>query len=299
MRRSTNHGKTWGPLELLYEEGGARQVTIGNPCPVVDERTGTIVLPFCRDNDEVFVTTSRDDGRTWSEPKNITPQVKPAKWQWYATGPGAGIQMKRGPHAGRLIIPCDHSQIINARRVMFSHVIFSDDGGATWRVGGKIGRHTDECQVAELASGRLMLNMRNYWGRDGNRHDLANMRAVATSDDGGETWSELAFDKTLIEPVCQASLLAVANPMAEENVILLFSNPATTRVRRNLTVRASFDEGQTWPISRTIDAGPSAYSCLARLPNGQIGLLYERDDYQFLTFLAFDLNEVLESAPSR
>jgi sialidase-1 len=298
LRRSANNGKTWSPVELLYEEGENRPITIGNPCPVVDARTGTIVLAFCRDNDEVFIITSQDDGQTWSKPRDITPQVKPPKWGWYATGPGVGIQLQRGAHAGRLVIPCDHSQVINTRRVMFSHVIFSDDGGETWRVGGKIDRHTDECQVVELADGQLMLNMRNYWGRDGSRPDRANRRAVSTSADGGATWSELSFDATLVEPVCQASLIAVPNPNETGKLLLLFSNPATTNVRRNMTVRVSFDEGKSWPVAREIDAGHSAYSCLAHLPNGQIGLLYERDDYSALRFLAFDLNRLLQPAPT-
>ena len=89
---------------------------------------------------------------------------------------------------------------------MFSHVFFSDDHGTTWSLGGTVDRHTDECQVVELADGELLINMRNYWGRDGGRPDRGGMRAIARSRDGGATWSPLAFDTTLIEPICQASL---------------------------------------------------------------------------------------------
>src|SRR5262245_16190531 len=127
-------------MRLVYEEGGARAITIGNPCPVVDRETGAVWLTFCRDNDDVLVTSSTDDGRTWAVRRRNTERVKPAGWGWYATGPGVGIQLLRGPHRGRLIIPCDHGETIHGRRVMHSHVIFSDDHGRTWDLGGTVGR---------------------------------------------------------------------------------------------------------------------------------------------------------------
>jgi hypothetical protein len=139
----------------------------------------------------------------------------------------------------------------------------------------------------------LLLNMRNYWGRDGKRSDRADRRAVARSTDGGATWSPLEFDATLIEPVCQASLIAVPHPSKPGATVLVFSNPASREARRNMTVRVSLDEGKTWPVSRRIDEGSAAYSSLARLPNGRLGLLYERDDYRKITFteVALDLGD--------
>jgi sialidase-1 len=296
LRRSGDGGKTWGPVELVYEEGGSKSITIGNPCPVVDETTGTIWLPFCRDNDDVFVASSSDDGRTWSAPRKITDQVKKPAWGWYATGPGVGIQLRRGPHVGRLVIPCDHRESIDGRAVMFSHVFHSDDHGRNWQLGGSVERHTDECQVVELPGGELLINMRNYWGRDGKRPDRAAMRATARSRDGGLTWSPLEFDAALVEPVCQASLIALADPRNADAPTLVFSNPASKEARRNMTVRASFDQGRTWPIARSIDPGSAAYSCLARLPDGRIGVLYERDNYARITLATISLDRTHPAA---
>src|SRR6187401_3058994 len=98
LKRSTDNGQTWGKLELIYEEGGEAKVTIGNPCPVVDRDTGVIWLPFTRENDKVFMTSSSDDGQTWTRPREITANVKAADWNWYATGPGNGIQLIHGEH---------------------------------------------------------------------------------------------------------------------------------------------------------------------------------------------------------
>jgi len=290
LKRSTDGGQTWSDQTVVYEEGDGAEITIGNPCPVVDEDTGAVWLPFCRDNRDVLVTRSTDDGLTWSKPIDITKGVKDPGWgRWYATGPGVGIQLRRGPRKGRLVIPCDHRERAKGDWMMHSHVFFSDDHGGTWQLGGSAAPHTDECQVVELSDGRLMINMRNYWGRKGKQSDRGGMRAIAWSDDGGQTWPDLQFDRTLVEPVCQARLLADPSGKGRR---LLFSNPATKKDRVNMTVRLSDDEGKAWSASQVLYPGPSAYSCLAVLPDGTIGCLYERgkrDSYQTITFARFDL----------
>lgn len=285
VRRSSDGGATWGPIELVYEEGGDKKVTIGNPCTVVDTATGTIWLTFCRDNRDVLVSNSTDNGRTWSPPRDITREVKPPDWSWYATGPGVGIQLARGEHRGRLVIPCDHREGDAAKGPKCSHVFYSDDHGKSWQLGGTVAQHTDECQVAELADGELLINMRNYLARDGGQPERGGMRTIARSRDGGQTWSEFDVDRQLVEPLCQASLVAAPAVDNPDKVVLFFSNPATRDKRRNMTVRASFDGGRTWPAQRVIDAGSAAYSSLAVLPDARLGLLYERDDYRAIAFV--------------
>lgn len=271
LKRSTDNGRTWGRLQLVHEEGDTAKITIGNPAPVVDADTGTVWLLFTRDNTDVFVTSSADDGATWSKPRKITAGVKRDDWTWYATGPGNGIQIQltRGPKRGRLVIPCDNR--VGEGKLAenaFSHVIYSDDHGKTWQLGGIVPDHgMNECAVVELKDGSLMLNMRSYRG--------LNRRAVSISKDGGETWSKATDDPTLIEPVCQASLIRRNWPDGNEPGRLLFSNPADKK-RVRMTVRLSEDDGQTWPISRVLHEGPSAYSNLVALPDGQSGCLYER-----------------------
>ena len=284
MRRSDDGGRTWGPTTLVHEEGGTTPITIGNPCALVNATTGIIWLAFCRNNDDVLVTSSTDEGRTWATPRTITGTVKKPGWTWYATGPGVGIQLVRGPHAGRLVVPCDHRESVVGKPAMFSHVLFSDDHGQTWTLGGTVAQHTDECQIVELATGELLINMRNYWDRDGGRPDRGGRRAVARSRDGGATWSPLEFDAALIEPVCQASLIAIPRPGRPAETLLVFSNPASTTGRRALTVRVSGDEGRTWPVTIPVNAGPSAYSCLTPLADSRVGLLYERGKSERITF---------------
>lgn len=269
LKRSLDNGRTWEPMQVIWDGG---EDTVGNPCPVVDQQTGIIWLPFCLNNDRVYITKSLDNGITWLPPIEITKEVKSPSWGWYATGPGAGIQMQNG----RLIIPCDHE--IASTKAMESHVIYSVDHGQSWKLGGMITPKVNECQVVERSNHSLMINMRNYSGNQ--------CRAIASSDDFGLNWSPVSYDAALMEPVCQASLIRY--DAKGKRPLFLFSNPASQK-RENLTIRVSYDEGQTWPVAKTIYAGSSAYSCLVPLPDGSIGCFYERDQYSKLTFARFSI----------
>ena len=296
QKRSLDGGKTWGPLELIYEEGGAAKVTIGNPCPVIDQDTGVLWFPFTRENDAVFMMSSSDDGRTWSRPREITADVKATNWNWYATGPGNGVQLTRGKYKGRLVIPCDHrvngdkNDKDNWDKAGRSHVILSDDHGQTWKLGGSTDFGMNECAVVELKNGTLLLNSRSYRGKA--------CRGISLSRDGGATWEPTTDDPALVESVCQASLIRYSWLTEKKNSqgILLFSNPAVPKGRNHLTVRLSDDDGKIWLHSRLIFEGSSAYSSLAALPSGQIGLLYERDDYKQLTLARFSPEWITTSA---
>ena len=146
-----------------------------------DDEEGRIIAGTGKDTRRPYVTRSADDGKTWSPAREITAAVKPADWGWYSTGPGNGIQLSRGPHRGRLVIPCVYSKA-GAKGTYFSHAIYSDDHGHSWRLGGTSPEGgVDECAVVELSDGRLMLNMRSSG-------EAPRCRRVCLSADGGETW---------------------------------------------------------------------------------------------------------------
>ncbi|MHC5002058.1 MAG: sialidase family protein [Planctomycetota bacterium] len=291
MRRSTDGGRSWSDLRVIRDDGAN---TCGNPCPVVDRETGAILLltthnlghdheaQIIRQESEgtrtVWIMRSADDGRTWSEPEDITSSTKQPDWTWYATGPGAGIRIERGPHAGRLVVPCDHIEA--GTRHYYSHVICSDDHGATWTLGGSSPRHqVNECEVVELTDGRLMLNMRNY--------DRAmKTRQVCFSADGGLTWTGQRHDETLIEPICQASLRRIAWPDPDGAPgMIAFTNPASRERRERMTLRLSLDDGRSWATADVLHPGGSAYSCLVALPGGDLGCLFEADGYERIVFV--------------
>jgi len=297
VRCSDDGGATWSPPHVVVREEG---MTCGNPAPVVDAADGVVWLPFCKnlaDGGEddicrgvaprtVWLTHSRDGGNTWAEPVEITAQVKRPEWTWYATGPGHGLQLA----SGRLLVPCDHIVGVSRERSVdphHSHVILSDDHGRTWRIGGIAPAGTNECTAVETAPDEIYLNCRNQRG-------VSVYRAYARSTDGGETFPVFGRDAALLEPVCQGSVVGYEPAKG----CILFANPASNE-RRSLTVRRSEDGGVTWRRSRTLHAGPSAYSDLAVLPDGTICCLYERGlehPYEELALARFDLGWLEDDA---
>jgi len=291
LRRSTDGGRTWEPLQLVHEEGGDAVITVGNPCAVVDRDTGTVWLTMNRKNGRVLVTSSDDDGKSWAPVRDITNSTSKEGWGWYAMGPGCGIQLRHGKHQGRLVIPANHRTTDDRSGPSSSHVVYSDDHGKTWKIGGIVGPHTNECQVAELADGKLVINCRNHWSRSGGKPELKGKRIIAGSADGGATWSEPTFADELNEPTCQAGLIALEKPSSNGATRLVFTNP-DSRSRERMTMRLSEDGGATWPKKRLIHAGSTGYSSPAELADGTIGLLYEIDDYQAIGFIAVDVDAI-------
>jgi hypothetical protein len=299
LRRSNDGGETWGPVQVVWDDGDN---TCGNPCPVLDEDTGLMWLHLTHnlghDSEKeivagtsegtrtAWVTFSDDHGATWAAPKEITQDVKLPNWTWYATGPGIGIQLRHEPYKGRLVIPCDQKtsgDIVGYHSLVY----YSDDHGETWTLGGVTEDGANECQVIERQDGSLLLNMRLAANNDAQR------RAVAVSTDGGASWSPLRYDDVLIEPRCQASLLRQTPSNRKESNLVLFSNPASSSERIEMTVRLSEDDGETWSYNRTLYAGPTAYSCLVVLDGNHAGCLYERgmeSPYETITFARFPLD---------
>ena len=300
MKKSDDGGITWSDLMVIWNKP---ESVCGNPAPVVDKITGTLFLlatwnleidqeseiidQTSEDTRRIYVLRSTDEGESWSKPEEITSSIKKDNWTWYATGPCHGIQIENGINAGRLIIPCDHIEAVTKK--YFSHIIYSDDHGKTWQLGGTTPQdQVNECVVAELPGGKLILNMRNY-----DRSEKT--RKIAISEDGGLTWSDIYTDNTLIEPICQAGLLRYSYADHHGPSRLIFTNPAHTDNRENMTLRISYDEGTTWTRSIVLFRGPSAYSDLTKLPDGDIGCLYEAgydNPYQGIVFKKVSLQEI-------
>jgi sialidase-1 len=299
LRRSLDEGKTWTPMQLVKRDGTN---ALNNPTAVVDRDTGTIWLLIIRTstkkyrNDEevskatgrisdMWVMYSNDEGASWAGPRDITKSVNQRGWNRIIPGPGVGIQLR----SGRLMVPCNH--VIGDEAT--DHVIYSDDHGENWRLGGSTEAKTDEDQMVELTDGTLMLNIRNYREKG--------HRGISLSQDGGMTWSKVTSDPTLVEPVCQASLIRYTLSPAYSKNRLLFSNPATQNQRIRMTVRLSYDEGNTWPVAKLLNAGPSGYSCLTVLSDMQIGCLYERGEHsstEKVTFARFSLEWLTDGTDS-
>ena len=281
-KRSTNNGRTWSALARVADLG---KDTVGNQAVLVDAQTGVVWIAHTvspggeleaaitrgetRRSTRVYVTHSRDEGKTWSLPRDITAEVKRPGWTWYGCGPGVGLQLKNG----RLFFPCYHAEGKKGQTYR-SHSIFSDDHGKTWQLGGSAGRLNGESQALQRRDGSIYLN-----ARTSGKGPLA--KSIVESRDNGQTWTAKKIDRALYDPPCQASLLKLTP--ADGRPRWLFCHPAGPG-RRNLTIRLSVDEGRTWTGgSLLLRKGDSQYSSMALLSNGRMGVLYdcwEDNNYQ-------------------
>ena len=314
LKISRDEGRSWSALSTLIDY---QDLQAGNPTPILDTTDprfpqGRIFLFYNTGNNheneiregkglrEVWYTTSIDGGLTWSKAVNITSQVhRPNQpklnlaytfkedWRHYANGPGHGMQFTQGPHTGRMLIAANHSEGPRGERGSDyrAHTFYTDDHGDTFHLGASISiPGSNESSAAEISGGKLLMNIRNQRG------DIR-QRIIGLSDDGSATWKETYFDPQLPDPICQGSILPIAQ--TKKAFTLAFSNAADIKNRDNLTIRISKDDGRTWPISIPIDNGAAAgespkdftaYSDLVVVDSKHIGIVYERKDYSQIVF---------------
>ena len=303
LRRSMDGGKTWSdarkiadvpgpksrnPALMNYRGAKPDDVTYNNPVAIAD-RNGSVHFLFCLEYMRCFYMRSDDDGIIWSRPVEITgafDRFRP-EWDWkvLATGPGHGIQLKNG----RLVVPVWLSTGAaggNAHRPSVTATLFSDDSGKTWQRGDIAVPNTgdwvnpNETVLVQLTDGRVLLNVRS---ESTNHH-----RLVTTSMDGATGWSRPRFDAALVEPICMASIVRLTETPSGKRNRIIFANPhhlaradgkeapGRGRDRKNLSLKLTYDECATWPVSKVLEPGVSAYSDLAVARDGTILCLYER-----------------------
>jgi sialidase-1 len=315
LKRSTDGGRTWGAMHAIADDGPD---CLNNPCTVLDADTGHIFVMFqsypagFRERDgkiqpgldgpaivRNYVIDSDDDGVSWSKPRDVTRTTKHAeRVTIVASGPGIGIQLRHGPHQGRLLIPFNEGPF--GQWDVLS--VLSDDHGATWKLGepapgcrvpdGKGGEISlvNEVQMVELEDGAVMLNSRKWGG--------ANVRKTAVSHDGGVTWARIEEAPALRDPGCMASIFRYSFAGKSEKSRLLYTGPESTK-RENGTVHVSNDEGRTWPLKKVLYPGSFGYSVLTRLPDGSVGCLFETDGADSMVFARFRFDWLTqETSPS-
>ena len=312
MSRSTDGGQSWQAMKVIMDMGSDpkwRFDGIGDPSILVDRQTGRIWVSATwshgnrawfgsgpgmkpEETGQWMMVFSDDDGINWSQPINITGQIKNPKWRYILQGPGNGITMSDGT----LVFPAqfrgENAAPVNGKP--FSTLIYSKDRGTTWNVGTGVKIDTTEAQLVELSDGSIMINCRD--NRNRGLPDGKNGRTVAVTHDLGATWKLHPTDRTVLpEPTCMASLIKLES--GPHKNLLVFSNPATGQGRFNMTLKASKDQGMTWPddFHLLYDSRRGAgYSCLTQIDDDHVGVLYE--GVRNLYFLRFSLNEMLNSS---
>ncbi|MBI9016908.1 MAG: exo-alpha-sialidase [Phycisphaerae bacterium] len=296
MNRSTDGGQSWEPMKIIMDMGNDKNFRydgIGDPTVLVDRNTGTI---WCAaiwshgnrgwhgsgpglepvETGQFILVKSDDDGKTWSKPINITKQVKKPQWCLLLQGPGKGFTMRDGT----LILPAQYQDTLENHRIPHSTFIYSKDHGKTWEIATGAKPDTTEAQLVELDNGSLMINMRD----NRNRGDKSknNGRAIFTTNDMGKTWIKHPTsrnDKYLVEPTCQASIIRFCSKKdGFKQSVLLFSNPNSKYGRTHITIKASLDEGESWPTEYQLllrEPGCAGYSCMTVVDEEHVGIFYE------------------------
>ncbi|MCT1776275.1 exo-alpha-sialidase [Brachybacterium sp. p3-SID957] len=289
MKRSTDDGATWSAMQTVLAGdpwGEDRGATRGNPVPIVisqGEHAGRIVLlstwnvEGSRSERRPFVQFSDDDGHTWSDAVDLTEQLKvdlPEKG-WYATGPQHGIEMKNGPHAGRLVAGVNYEGGRGA-------LIFSDDAGVTWQHGADAARPTDadhfsEVGVEEAADGSLYAIGRSRKGEK-STETREFSRAANVSKDGGATFEKDAFgfqSDLLTTPEVQGSIVNADQASGAAGNTLVYAAPQHGTLRKDLGLFVSHDGGGSWVHVTDMTRNRSGYSDLVMLDDSTVGVLYE------------------------
>lgn len=306
LKRSTDGGRTWGKVAVVADDGDK---ALNNPCAVVERESGSVLVVYQSypagvgersgaiqpgyDGEKVvrnWLVTSDDDGVTWTKPRDITRATKrDTVVTTLAGGPGIGIQLRHGRHAGRILMPFNEGPF----GVWNIYAAYSDDKGKTWQrgeaapgglVGAGNGKQTsavNEAQFVELKDGSIRFNVRRWSGRA--------VRKTCVSEDGGNTWSTVEDAPDLADPGCMGSVLRYTDPADGGKSRILFSGPQSTK-RENGTVFVSYDEGKTWPTKRVLCKDAFAYSCLTALRDGTVGCLYEAEGTRKVVFARFTLD---------
>jgi len=306
MSRSTDGGQTWEPMKVIMDMGeygglSRRQNGAGDPCILYNPQTNTLWVAAVwisgltheqtlwwnskpgmtpEETGQFMITRSSDNGLTWSNPISLTQQIKNPVWQLIMQGPGRGITLQNGT----MIFPAQFKMDTGDKAIdggqykCHSTIVYSTDGGASWRTASGAKTNTTESQVVELPNGSLMINMRD----DRNRSDKGetNGRAVATTDNMGATWvSHPSTNSALPESNCMASLISTYLKLNDtDKYVLLFSNPDDKYERAHMTIKASLDQGLTWPVDLQTEIYEDVgfgYSCLTMVNKMFIGILYE------------------------
>jgi sialidase-1 len=301
FKRSTDGGKTWSPLKVLHDDGVH---SLNNPTVVQEQQSGRVFLWYQRipghlkehskntatglEGDAIYrnlILTSDDDGVTWSKPLDVTATTKrPQRATTIASGPGIGIQLTRGAHKGRLVIPFNEGPY----GLWQNYAVFSDDAGKTWTYGEDVPNALmpngkswiNEVQIAEREDGGIFLNTRQFGG--------AKVRKSSISKDGGKTWTAAKEVPELTDPSCMAGLLRYSFAENDQKGVLIHTGPDSAK-RDHGTVWLSYDDGATWPVKRELWAGGFAYSVPAKLADGTVGVLFESDGYKVTKFARFPL----------
>lgn len=322
-KRSTDGGATWESMVTIAQGNSISGTTYGDAAAVYDEQAGKIIAVFVGNENygnncvglwasnssyplRIYQSESTDNGQSWTTPVDISNSIyngiygSSSSWIGMFAGSGSALQLKKGTNAGRLMFVVAARNNSTWGGAMSNYAVYSDDHGATWNVSTNAAcSYGDEAKVVELENGDILMSIKN---RKDDSSAGSGYRLMAKSTDGGVTWTTASVNNNLMDPACNGDLVSISY---NGTYYLMHSLPASTTTRENVTVYLSADGGTTWPISRKIYNGYSAYSSLEVLNDGTVGILVEEgkwdsnitgEDGFNITYYNFTMDWLLEAA---
>lgn len=303
LRRSFDNGATWGPQQSVRTGTGLDGY--GDPSLLIDTATGRIFMFHAAgthagffeaaeglDNQDAIqhadLSYSDDDGETWTH-RRLTAMLKGEGVTGLFAAAGAGIQIHTGPFTGRLV----QQFVLLHQGEIKAASAYSDDHGENWALGEFIAG-ANENKVVCRADGSLLMHSR-----------ATPHRLTAVSTDGGASWPQAQPHLELPDPSDNGSVArfdglpfvtTLATPETDNWLIATHNHDPL--LRRNTLLKLSQDNGASWPFAVVLCSGSSQYSTAARLPDGRIGVLYERQGYQEIVFVTIDPADLLASPTS-
>ena len=276
IRKSSDNGKTWGKIEKIIDYPLGQSAS--DPSMILDKQTNTIFLFYNYmdlDNQKdiyyLKYISSNDNGKSWSNPVDITSQISKVNWKndFKFITSGRGIQTKNGT-----LLHC----LVNLQKG--THVFGSNDNGKTWFITEAPTLPGDESKIVELNDGSWMVN---------SRVNKLGYRYSHFSNDNGKTWISKK-EESIIDPGCNGSLIRYSQ--GEKNLLLL-TNINNKKERKEIVLRYSTDEGRSWSNPKIIYNGEAAYSSMTVMENGNLGLFFEMDNYTKNVFTSISIKDVL------
>lgn len=313
VRRSTDNGKTWSE-PVTMAKGTGYQQGFGDACIVKTNTENELLCMFIggqglgastpHERIKTYVSRSQDNGQTWSTPEDISSQIFAGeRSNWYASFCAAGNGLKTRNGILMFVAAMRH----NSSSTLYNHVVYSNDNGETWNVSNCAMMGGDESKVVELNDGRILMSIRHQGG--GERFYTISDN-VPTKDEP-VSWTQKNTSTCdswadMIEPACNGDIVRYTSTIdGFDKDRILHTVPNDRSTRQNVSMFISYDEGKTWSIKKTLCKALSAYSSIAILNDGTIGVYLEdriynpnQDEYDVYSthFLNFSLDWLTNGA---